>query len=75
MSSRRQIVNRQLHSKFSDNYQAVTIFYQIRNTGFSGFYLYNQGMVATNDFVGECKTVGDPGKQEKARNWDIAIGL
>ena len=32
-------------------------------------------MVKATDFVSEYKTVGDPGKQEKARNWDIAIGL
>ena len=42
---------------------------------FCGFSIYNQDMAATNDFVSEYKTVGDPGKQEKARNWDIAIGL
>lgn len=32
-------------------------------------------MAKITDFVSEYKTVGDPGKQEKARNWDIAIGL
>ncbi len=42
---------------------------------FYGISIYNQGMVKATDFVSEYKTVGDPGKQEKARNWDIAIGL
>lgn len=42
---------------------------------FCGISIYNQGMVKATDFVSEYKTVGDPGKQEKARNWDIAIGL
>lgn len=42
---------------------------------FCGFSIYNQDMAETNDFVSEYKTVGDPGKQEKARNWDVAIGL
>ncbi len=37
--------------------------------------IYNQDMVKATDFVSEYKTVGDPGKREKARNWDIAIGL
>lgn len=32
-------------------------------------------MVKVSDFVSEYKTVRDPSKREKARNWDIAIGL
>lgn len=32
-------------------------------------------MVKVSDFVSEYKTVADPSKREKARNWDIAIGL
>lgn len=32
-------------------------------------------MVKVSDFVSEYKTVRDPSKKEKARNWDIAIGL
>ncbi|MCM1294040.1 MAG: Fic family protein [Muribaculaceae bacterium] len=32
-------------------------------------------MVKATDFASEYKTVQDPSKQEKARNWDIAIGL
>lgn len=32
-------------------------------------------MVKVSDFISEYKTVRDPSKREKARNWDIAIGL
>lgn len=32
-------------------------------------------MVKVSDFVSEYQTVRDPSKKERARNWDIAIGL
>ena len=32
-------------------------------------------MAKFSDFISEYKTAQEPSKQEKARNWDIAIGL